>query len=338
MPENVNGSNNKIGFISQRAAPSVRNAGRPLAHGLHNAEGVKNAFEALLLGQLMRPLQESLSRSGLFPDGAAGDIYNHFWQTHMSSILAESVDLVPGWKPGAEDTETPDDAISRASSSPIPLSSPDQTMPLGPLPASEVPLPGSGINGIRGLDQSDHQIMSEGAGLRWRSIQNLPVVPGAAKPVAVSPADPPPHLKPLTRALAPYDQIIKQAAADSGVDANWLRAVIIQESGGRPEVVSSKGATGLMQLMPATALSLGVVDSLNPVENINGGARYLGAMQRRFGDPRLAFAAYNAGPTRVDECGAVPAIRETQNYVKRVVSLIEEFDLIWPPGDPRGGE
>jgi len=91
------------------------------------------------------------------------------------------------------------------------------------------------------------------------------------------------------------------------------------ESAYRPDALSPVGAGGLTQLMPGTALELGVRDRFDPVENLRGGADYLARQIRRFGDLRLALAAYNAGPARVARLGRVPDIAETQAYVATVV-------------------
>ena len=101
----------------------------------------------------------------------------------------------------------------------------------------------------------------------------------------------------------------------------------MQESGGDPAALSPKGALGLMQLMPGTALELGVEDPADPRQNLAGGSRYLAKMLDRFdGDLDLALAAYNAGPGNVDKAGGqVPAFAETRNYVRAVK---ERFDKL----------
>lgn len=116
-----------------------------------------------------------------------------------------------------------------------------------------------------------------------------------------------------------YDPIIMQAARTHGVDPALIKAVIKQESGGRNGLVSSAGAGGLMQLMPATARSLGCQNVMDPQQNIMAGTKYLAQQLKRYnGNVRLALAAYNAGPGNVNKYGGVPPFRETQNYVARI--------------------
>ena len=114
---------------------------------------------------------------------------------------------------------------------------------------------------------------------------------------------------------------IRQAAATYNLPEKLIASVIQAESGFQPDAVSSAGAQGLMQLMPATARELGVSDPFDVRQNIDGGARYLRQMMDRFdGDLKLALAAYNAGPgTVVRYDGEVP-YRETRDYVKRVLA------------------
>lgn len=107
----------------------------------------------------------------------------------------------------------------------------------------------------------------------------------------------------------------KAAAARHGVPEDLFLRLVQQESGWNPGAVSPKGATGLAQLMPGTAALLGV-DMRDPMQNLEGGARYLRMMYDRFGNWRLALAAYNAGPEAVAKHGGVPPYAETTNYVR----------------------
>lgn len=120
-------------------------------------------------------------------------------------------------------------------------------------------------------------------------------------------------------APAELEGIISSAAEKYNLDPALLRAVIKQESNFRPGLTSSAGAQGYMQLMPKTAKYLGVTDVWDAGQNIHGGAKYLREQLDRFGDPRLALAAYNAGPGNVRKYGGVPPFKETQNYVDKVL-------------------
>lgn len=110
----------------------------------------------------------------------------------------------------------------------------------------------------------------------------------------------------------------KTAARRHGVPESLFLRLIQQESGWNPRARSHKGATGLAQLMPGTARKLGV-NPHDPVQNLDGGARYLRMMYNQFGSWRLALAAYNAGPAAVQKYRGVPPFRETRNYVRVIM-------------------
>ena len=114
------------------------------------------------------------------------------------------------------------------------------------------------------------------------------------------------------------DAMIRQAAQEQGIDPALYRSLIMAESSGNANAVSPKGAMGYAQLMPATAAELGV-DPSDPAQNLKGGAMYLRQMLERFKDPKLALAAYNAGPSNVEKYNGIPPFAETQNYVSKVL-------------------
>lgn len=122
------------------------------------------------------------------------------------------------------------------------------------------------------------------------------------------------------------NKLIDEYAEKAGLDADFVRAVVKQESGFNERAKSRCGAAGLMQLMPATAKSLGVVDSYNAEQNIYGGTKYLKGLMDRFGgNKELALAAYNAGPNAVKKYHGIPPYQETQRYVKNVLSIYNKY-------------
>jgi soluble lytic murein transglycosylase-like protein len=132
---------------------------------------------------------------------------------------------------------------------------------------------------------------------------------------------------PLPRRTSAFDEHIRAAAQKYGLAPPLVKAVMAAESNFNPAAISEKGATGLMQLMPETARDMSVHDLLDPAQNIEGGARYLRLLHDQFGgDLKRVLAAYNAGPERVRRSGgAVPAIPETQAYVRKVLALYKAY-------------
>lgn len=117
--------------------------------------------------------------------------------------------------------------------------------------------------------------------------------------------------------------MVESAARTAGIDPNLLQAVAAQESAFRPCAISPKGAQGLMQLMPATAMDLGVRNPFDPAENLAGGAALLKQLMTRYsGDLNRVLGAYNAGPSRVDAADGVPAIPETISYVDKILGKL----------------
>jgi soluble lytic murein transglycosylase-like protein len=146
--------------------------------------------------------------------------------------------------------------------------------------------------------------------------------PGSPAPApAMGPASEPPACE--TMADAVVAPLIESAARAQSLDTRLIRAVIERESGFHACAVSSRGAQGLMQLMPETAGLLGVRDSFDPKENIEAGARYLKQLLDKYqGDLAQALSAYNAGPAVVDQTGGAPEIPETKDYVNAILEKL----------------
>jgi len=178
------------------------------------------------------------------------------------------------------------------------------------------------------------------AAVRTQVKTNVPAVPffTSAWQASISPIAPtlitPPACNPMPESQ--LQPLIAEAAHAEGVDPELIRSVIHRESASYPCIVSFRGAMGLMQLMPATAQQLGA-DPLDPKQNVQAGVKYLKQMLTRYnGDTRLALAAYNAGPGRVDSAGGVPPIPETTTYVDAIMADLESSKTP-APSDPASG-
>jgi len=133
------------------------------------------------------------------------------------------------------------------------------------------------------------------------------------------------------RTPADIDQLVEQTASRFQVDPELIHAIIRVESGYDPKAVSSKGAMGLMQLIPATAQRFGVANPFDPKQNLEGGVNYLKYLLDLFGgDLSLSLAAYNAGEHTVQRYGGIPAIPETQNYVRKIKNIYQPGDAPAP--------
>ncbi|MEO5896964.1 MAG: lytic transglycosylase domain-containing protein [Vicinamibacterales bacterium] len=123
----------------------------------------------------------------------------------------------------------------------------------------------------------------------------------------------------------PFEILIQEAADTHDIDADLIRAVVETESEFDPTVVSPAGAKGLMQLTPAVAREMGVVDALDPRDNIMGGAKYLKQLlDANRGSVPLALASYNAGLGNVRRYKGIPPFKETRNYVRKITDMLDE--------------
>ena len=159
-----------------------------------------------------------------------------------------------------------------------------------------------------------------------RGVTHFSNVPNDPRYVAI----PRPRRNPEPRPRAPqymgYDGLILLTSLQHGVSPALVKAVIAAESLFDSDAVSRKGAQGLMQLMPDTALELGVADPFSADQNVRGGVRYLREMLDRYGDMGRALAAYNAGPSAVDRYRGIPPYPETRAYVQRVMTYYRHYN------------
>lgn len=142
------------------------------------------------------------------------------------------------------------------------------------------------------------------------SARLLPKSAAAAAPAAIP--------RYTGRYTGAYLEVARAAARRHNIPEDLFLRLVNQESRWNQSAISSKGAIGLAQLMPGTAQMLRV-DPNDPQQNLEGGARYLRMMYDKFGDWKLALAAYNAGPGKVEQHGGIPPYAETQNYVRIIL-------------------
>ena len=134
------------------------------------------------------------------------------------------------------------------------------------------------------------------------------------------------HPEPLKKGPDKYHRLIEEVSINNGVPPALVKAVIHAESGFDPDAVSSRGAMGLMQVMPLTADMVGISDPYDPHENIQAGVKYLKYMLDMFnGNEMLAVAAYNSGPRKVKKYGGIPPYKETRRYVRKVFSYYRSY-------------
>jgi hypothetical protein len=154
-------------------------------------------------------------------------------------------------------------------------------------------------------------------------LTNLPMGPHFKLLIREGP--PPPDLN-IADDSTPFETLIVRMAGKYGVDCSLVKAIIKSESNFNQKAISKKGARGLMQLMPQTALALGVSDCFRPEDNIDGGIRYLSYLIGLYnGDLRLTLAAYNAGEAAVAKYFGMPPYAETRNYVRQVLNHYERY-------------
>lgn len=186
----------------------------------------------------------------------------------------------------------------------------------GPAAAEGLKLRGASSKSRASLFSSQTHLLDTRLAKQYNNSNRLQ--PGAAKGLLEAEAAPVAVPGYSGRYKGAYLSHAKAMARKHGIPENIFLRLVQQESGWNPGARSNKGATGLAQLMPGTARKLGV-DPQDPHQNLEGGARYLRMMYNRFGDWRLALAAYNAGPEAVAKHGGVPPYTETRQYVRAIL-------------------
>ncbi|HPF71067.1 MAG TPA: transglycosylase SLT domain-containing protein [Candidatus Krumholzibacteria bacterium] len=301
-------------------------------------EKAAKEFEAVFLNQLMKAMRSTVPENELFNSQGATKFYQQMYDQEMAKALSGTgsgmgvADLII--RQFERNVASPDQPAGAAATvpaarpdAPIPAAEAARTtpsVPADPAPAGEMLGPPAPSPLDRGPVQGPPAPAPEAVAARYRKLDPT---------AGANPAMARLRLMAGTESTASADTLariephLEAASQRHDVPPALLLAVVMEESGGDPQARSGKGATGLMQLMPATAAELGVEDALDPAQNLDGGAAYLSRMLERFdGRVDLALAAYNAGPGNVDKAGGrIPAFRETQGYVRKVLDRYDRL-------------
>lgn len=202
--------------------------------------------------------------------------------------------------------------------------------PQTPVQASEAPVEAEPVSVVTDAEQAPSEATV--LPMMAAAFSGLARPQAPVRQLAVAPCGGPISIAPLRTSISAstymarrtFYPIVREAECRYGLPTGLMDSVVIQESRYNPMIVSPKGAGGLSQLMPLTALGLGVTNRFDPRANVNGGARYLRQLLDKFGSVPLALAAYNAGPGSVMKARGIPQNRETPTYVRNVLSYWRE--------------
>jgi Rod binding domain-containing protein len=299
-----------------RAAAAVTKAGGKNHNDLAGLKKVARQFEAVLVNELLKNMRATVPENELWGDSGGTRIYRQMHDEALAESIASSgkglgiadliVEQMRHTLPEARGTVEPASRIPSRR-----LSRGDLSPPAPPTTAG---VPDAAARPHRSVSAYRQQIAAGDELARMRRLHSLAAEEGGV----------------VADSLASYGDSVAAAAAETGLDPGLILAVAVQESAGNPAAVSSRGARGLMQLMPGTARELGVRNPHDPDESLRGGARYLARMLKRFaGRVDLALAAYNAGPGAVERAGdRVPNFGETQRYVEKVQALADRLGAV----------
>ena len=246
-------------------------------------------FEAVMLSKLMKSMRQTVGESSLFGEGFGAETYQSMFDTKMAEEIAHGSGFGIG------------ELLYKELS---------QRFSGEDLPEINKPISIKSIIAKQSSDSNNNITVN-----RTSAECNNSIIEN--KTLAVSDT--------TVSRIQQYHNIIEQASNEQELPVHLVYGVITQESSGREDIVSRAGAKGLMQLMDSTAADLGVKNSFNPEENIQGGVRYLKQMLDRFGETELALAAYNAGPGNVEKYGGIPPFKETQEYVDKVIGYSNSY-------------
>lgn len=275
-------------------------------------------FESLFVQTLLKSMRQTVPVSDLIDNQGEMNTYRQMLDEEMAKSIGESGNMgiaemvTRQFLPYVDGSGPPDTLLD-----PGPRPYPDEAAPLRPEQLSPLPDAGPRFTAGRSFTAAMSAYGVRQAGPVAAETDSLTRLRQAAGQVGGDTAT----------AVARYGPAIDAAARAEGVPPELVTAVLVRESAGRSDAVSSAGARGLMQLMPDTAREVGVTDVHDPEQSIRGGARYLARMLERFdGDTSLALAAYNAGPGNVSRAGdKVPDFPETVRYVGKVEALYGEL-------------
>ncbi len=306
------------------------------AKGKARLQRAVKEFESVMVGYMLKSMRSSVPKEEMFGESLGGDMMEGMFDGELARYVSRGSDLglgemlykeitgeeLPTVRPPSTGANKP--AAPTIRRSPVTVHPPSSgstgTPVVTPLTAAVAATKKAVADTTNAPGPAPATIGPVPAAVPVRSEQKPETVAPAIGNVTAPPDT-------IRRRLDALDPIIRSAADTTGVNASLLKAVIATESGGRTEARSTRNAKGLMQLIDSTASAMGVRNVWDPLQNVQGGAKYLGQMMDRFGgNIEHALASYNAGPGAVEKHKGVPPYRETQQYVGKVLEYLRYFE------------